>query len=242
MIVPGSWSIAMSAVRPSASAPPRRRRREQGLTTVELARSCGLSQPFLSKVERGVGRPSIPAIDRVAKALGSSAVGLLAGLDGATRVDVVRGDQRASFRSYGSTDGSGRALTRRAGQLGVVEFEDGPLEFAAEPYRHRNDTVCVILRGAHEFDVEGSIDLLHEGDSLSMAGGVAARYRAVQRPARMLLTFVSEDVEVVFRPSTDWAGVPPDPDRVSPPRIAVERVDMTAGPAGSSTADGLPAG
>jgi transcriptional regulator with XRE-family HTH domain len=184
----------------------RSRRLEQGLTMAQLAERADLSQPFLSKVERGLGRLSMSAIDRVAKALGTSAVGLFAGSEPPAPIDVVRRDERLQVDAYDHGEGIGQALTRRSGQLRVMEFVGGPEDFADTPYVHRNDSVCVVLSGTYEFEFDDTVVVLHDGDSVSAGGGVGLRYRVVEKPARMLLILVSEDVDVAQRPATEWVG------------------------------------
>ena len=81
----------------------------------------------------------------------------------------------------------------------MVEFDSGPTAFAAEPYVHRNDSVCVVLSGTYEFEFDGTRVTLDEGDSISATGGVRQRYRVLRKPARLLLILVSEDVDVAAR-------------------------------------------
>lgn len=181
----------------------RLRRLDRGLTMAQLAESAGLSQPFLSKVERGLGALSMGALDRVAKSLGTSAVGLLAGSESPAMIDVVRRSERRAMPAYEHDEGMGQALTRRSSQLRVVEFDSGPTRFSDLPYVHRNDSVCVVLSGTYEFELNGTLLTLGEGDSVSCSGGVHQRYRVIERPARLLLVLVSEDVDVVSRVDLD---------------------------------------
>src|SRR3954470_9288818 len=44
-------------------------RRERGLTLKELGHRAGLSHPFLSQIERGLARPSLSSVERIAAAL-----------------------------------------------------------------------------------------------------------------------------------------------------------------------------
>ena len=44
-------------------------RHERGLTLKALGRSAGLSHPFLSQLERGLARPSVASVERIAEAL-----------------------------------------------------------------------------------------------------------------------------------------------------------------------------
>ena len=53
-------------------------RQARGLTLVELARLAELSHPFLSQLERGQARPSMVSLERIARALGSSQIELIA--------------------------------------------------------------------------------------------------------------------------------------------------------------------
>ncbi|MGX9963582.1 helix-turn-helix domain-containing protein [Roseomonas sp. F4] len=57
----------------------RARRQAAGLSLAALAEATGLTKGYLSKVERGVGQPSIGTVFRVAEALGVPAAQLLAG-------------------------------------------------------------------------------------------------------------------------------------------------------------------
>jgi transcriptional regulator with XRE-family HTH domain len=52
-------------------------RKERGLTQEELAERCGLSQQYLSDLERGKRNPTIVTIYEIAQALGVSHLGLL---------------------------------------------------------------------------------------------------------------------------------------------------------------------
>ena len=56
----------------------RRIREEKGLTQDELARKARLTKPYISQIENGVRRnPSLPALQRLAKALGVPVTELL---------------------------------------------------------------------------------------------------------------------------------------------------------------------
>ena len=46
------------------------------MTLKELGRAAGLSHPFLSQLERGLARPSMGSVERIARALGVPAGGL----------------------------------------------------------------------------------------------------------------------------------------------------------------------
>ena len=58
----------------------RERRTRAGLQLAELAEKAGISQAMLSDFERGRRLPTLPALDALAVALGTSAAALLRGV------------------------------------------------------------------------------------------------------------------------------------------------------------------
>lgn len=70
----------------------RRRRRALDLTLAVVAERSGLSVPFLSQIENERARPSQNSLEKVADALRTTAVELLAAADPACSVDVVRAE------------------------------------------------------------------------------------------------------------------------------------------------------
>lgn len=55
----------------------RRLRKSQGLSQEILAKSAGLSQSYVGRIETGDKIPALPALDRVAEALGVTTADLL---------------------------------------------------------------------------------------------------------------------------------------------------------------------
>ena len=80
-------------------------RQERGWTLKDLGREAGLSHPFLSQLERGLARPSVGSVERIARALGV-AVGLLWSVP-------ARGGRAALVRS----DGGVPHRVRRTGAI-----------------------------------------------------------------------------------------------------------------------------
>ncbi|MFC3549392.1 helix-turn-helix domain-containing protein, partial [Nonomuraea ferruginea] len=66
----------------------RRRRRALELTLAVVSERSGLSVPFLSQIENDRARPSQTSLEKVADALRTTAVELLAAADPACSVDV----------------------------------------------------------------------------------------------------------------------------------------------------------
>lgn len=75
----------------------RRRRRGLELTLAEVARRAGVSVPFLSQVENGRSRPSMGSLQRIADALDTTAVELLASAEPPRPVDVVRAAEKPAM-------------------------------------------------------------------------------------------------------------------------------------------------
>ena len=91
----------------------RRLRHDRGLTLVALAGLTDLSHPFLSQLERGLARPSMSSLERIAEALHSSQSELMAQavddepLPTRAPFSLVRADQGTELPAPG---GSARML------------------------------------------------------------------------------------------------------------------------------------
>ncbi|MFF9671057.1 helix-turn-helix domain-containing protein [Streptomyces eurythermus] len=176
---------------PRVGAAVRRRRRALDLTLAEVARRSGLSSPFLSQIENDRARPSMRSLQRIADALGTTAVQLLAASDETRTVDVVRaGDDGGLDR-----EARVRPVVRGRHQLHALEFV-GEHE-ADREFRHRNDELMYVADGSVEVEAEGRIHRLGRGDTLLLSGGVRHRWRSTEPGARVLVVAVGDHVEVV---------------------------------------------
>jgi transcriptional regulator with XRE-family HTH domain len=155
----------------------RRLRHARGLTLVQLAESAELSHPFLSQLERGLARPSIGSLEKIARALGSSQLELLSHDDDLDQspVALVRAGAGASGH-YG--EGEARMLVtgrRRFHPMEVV----GDNRAVGDFFTHAEDEFVHVAAGRVEIDLgaEG-VYRLEAGDSLYYAGGTPHRWRA----------------------------------------------------------------
>ncbi|MGW8375722.1 helix-turn-helix domain-containing protein [Streptomyces sp. ODS28] len=178
----------------------RRRRRALELTLASVAARSGLSVPFLSQVENGRARPSMSSLQRIADALETTAVQLLAASAGPRPVDVVRADSAAveerdgDASAEGPAEGRMRPLVRGRHQLHALEFtgaHDGQ-----RVYRHPNDEVMYVADGAAEVEAGDSVYRLERGDTLYCAGGVEHRWRALEPGTRVLIVGIADHVLV----------------------------------------------
>lgn len=92
----------------------RSRRLDLGLTLRDLSGLSGLSTPFLSQVENGVGTPSLTSLFSIARVLGTTAEALLAGPDIAA-VAVIRANEGTI---YPISDGAAGAIRRQLTNAG----------------------------------------------------------------------------------------------------------------------------
>lgn len=176
----------------------RRRRRALDLTLAEVAARSGLSSPFLSQIENDRARPSMRSLQRVADALDTTAVQLLAAGETPRRVDIVRADADPGLDPGLDPTARVRPLVRGQQQMHALEFtgdQDG-----GRAFRHRNDELMYVADGSAEVEADGRTHRLGRGDTLYLTGGVEHRWRALEAGTRVLLVAVADHVEAVVDP------------------------------------------
>ncbi|MGW3496766.1 helix-turn-helix domain-containing protein [Streptomyces sp. NPDC001020] len=169
----------------------RRQRRALELTLAVVAERSGLSVPFLSQVENERARPSRPSLERIADALGTTAVELLAAADPACSVDVLRADDEAITPGQARL----RPLVRGHHQLHAMEFIGDHDE--GREFQHRNDELMYVVDGAVEVEAEGRAHRLGRGDTLYLSGGVRHRWRATEPETRVIVVAVADHIEAL---------------------------------------------
>lgn len=183
-------AVAMGAVL-------RRTRLAQGLTLKEVAARSGLSHAFISLIERGRARPSMPSFSRLASALGSTPVDLLTGVSGAPEPSTRPEPPSASIEGlvlrgagpvpmYADTGGRtvlvdpGRirvteVLTERHGSNGLMVHDD-------------HSELVYVLAGKVEVVVGGESTTLAEGDSIHYPAGTPHAWSSADdRLSRVLM-------------------------------------------------------
>jgi transcriptional regulator with XRE-family HTH domain len=152
---------------PDVGVTMRRLRDERHLTLKELAARSGLTQSFLSQVERSLTSPSVASLRKVAQAFGVPLAALFQGPK-APQDRVVRRSERRQlvhprrlWRDYLLTP----SLTGKLQVImSVIEPGGGSGD---EAYAHDSDEECVVvLRGRLEIWVGADRYLLDEGDSI----------------------------------------------------------------------------
>jgi transcriptional regulator with XRE-family HTH domain len=140
-------------------------RRERGLTLKALGRSAGLSHPFLSQLERGLARPSVGSVERIATALNVP----VAALWSARRpeaAEVVRAQPGDTVRDLWSD-----------GAMRVREWTGGERAWPAEADTTSGEVLLYVVRGAIEVDLDGAQHVLSAGDAMKFDGAVPHRVR-----------------------------------------------------------------
>jgi transcriptional regulator with XRE-family HTH domain len=141
-----------------------RRFRRDTLQTV--AERSGLSESFLSQVERGRSNASIASLKRIADALGVSMADLFEP-DGVPGPRVLRRDERPALQ-FGIL---GRKLLLTPRPLHHLEVFAGELEVGGstgpEPYAHGDsEELFVVLSGTVQLEVGDEQFELERGDSI----------------------------------------------------------------------------
>ncbi|WP_291051995.1 XRE family transcriptional regulator [Herbiconiux sp.] len=164
-------------------------RREQGLTLVQLASLAGMSQPFLSLVERGHARLSLASMAKISAALGVRSGSLLARPPARrhtdARVDVVLVGEHPRERTGERTVWQLAQLPR--GLFGT-EFTGTEAVFS-EYAVHEEDEFLYLLDGILEVGLDdGTVHRLHPGDTLAVAAGTPHGWRAVDPAGYRVIT------------------------------------------------------
>lgn len=163
-------------------------RHARGLTLVQLAEATALSHPFLSQLERGLAQPSLSSLRKIAVALQTSPIELIAAADApepsAGTVEVHRRGEAALDSSFGP--GAARMLAHGARPLHPLEMAGDNTE-PGERFVHREDEFVYVLEGGVHLEVEDDAFVLEVGDSAYYPGGVSHRWWAVDASGYRLL-------------------------------------------------------
>jgi transcriptional regulator with XRE-family HTH domain len=162
-------------------------RQARRVTLRALAERAGVTESFLSQVEREVTSPSIASVQRIARALDLGIADLFADEQPRGRV-VRRGDRRRI--AYPGLNAVDEFLTAGSGgrlQLILSTIEPGG-GTGDEAYAHESDEeVVVVLSGTLELWVADEHHLLGEGDTITYSSRLPHRNRnSGDRPAIIL--------------------------------------------------------
>jgi transcriptional regulator with XRE-family HTH domain len=141
-------------------------RRRNRVTLRALAHDVGVTESFVSQVERGVANPSMATLRRIADSLGTSVASLFVGTEPADMV-VRAGQRKRMAHPAGSVDDY--LLTPPGAKaLQVIFSAIAPGQGSGdEPYSHAAEEECVIvLTGRLDVGVGNEVHHLGTGDAL----------------------------------------------------------------------------
>ena len=170
----------------------RRLRKGHGLTLVQVAEATGLSHPFLSQLERGLAQPSLGSLRRIAVALQTSPIELVAAADEPVAdlppVEIQRRDDpRGTTVPDGFASGTARLLAAASRPLHPVEISAAATS-PGEAFQHPEDEFVYVVEGTVVLDLDGETRTLSVGDSAYYAGGVAHRWWSADgAPSRLVV-------------------------------------------------------
>lgn len=143
-------------------------RRGRDITLQQLAAAAGVSESFVSQVERGVANPSMASLSRIAKGLGTSLSALFVGSESVG--SVVRAGQRKRMAHRAGANDDYLLTPSSAKTMQIIYSVIGPGEGSGdEPYTHAADEECVVvLTGQLIVTVDHRQHLLEVGDALML--------------------------------------------------------------------------
>jgi transcriptional regulator with XRE-family HTH domain len=166
-------------------------RRLRRATLKTIADRAGVSESFLSQVERGRASASIASLRRIANALGVSVADLFEP-DGPPRPRVLRKDARPSL-AFGIL---GRKLLLTPRPLLHLEVFAGELDpggsTGAEPYAHGDsEELFVVLAGTVQLELGGDLYELEAGDSIDYRSSTPHRVTNVGEERAEVMWIIS---------------------------------------------------
>jgi transcriptional regulator with XRE-family HTH domain len=159
---------------PSTDAPSRlgarvrELRRVRGLTLKALGREAGLSHPFLSQLERGLARPSVGSVERIAQALEVPVSALW------TRPPL--GSASVVRRPEDAADGA-REILAGDSALRMHEWSSATKGWSEDAETTTGEVCVYVVRGVIEVDLAGTVHALRAGDAVLFDGSVPHRLR-----------------------------------------------------------------
>ena len=145
----------------------KRFRLERNLTLKEVEVKAKVSATHVSEIERGMTSPTVGALTKIAKALGTEPSFFLQGDDNQPVVIVRRDNRRAlNYSDWGARIES-LSLGARGADMSLLEVElDAGLSQSLPAWSHEGEELIHIRKGVVEIALGDERHLLKEGDSV----------------------------------------------------------------------------
>lgn len=154
-------------------------RKARGASLQSLADRCGKSIGYLSQLERGLVKPTIGAMQEIARALDVQISWFFPEGQPVDPTDggiVVRADRRRRL-SFSSGISDYLLSPNLSGQLELLTCVLEPGADSGEAYSHRGEEAGIVIRGEMDLWVDGRLFALRPGDSFSFSSTQQHRYR-----------------------------------------------------------------
>lgn len=165
----------------------RRRRKQIGKTMKQVAAESGLTEGFISQMERGISAPSLISLYKIANALGTGVDAFLSPQPDHEASMVSRADSRKGY-SLEAKERVYEILERGfpgAKLNGCVTLI--PVGYISEMTTHEGEDFVYLIDGEVIYEVNGIEYLLKAGDTLHFPSSMPHRARNVgAKPAREL--------------------------------------------------------
>lgn len=173
-----------------AGAAIRAIREKRQLSMREVATRAGISQPFLSQIERGQSMPSMITVYRLAQTLDVTP-GELLPTSTESKVTVVRGDEGRLLPVADRADAAlGRVLVFNPDEkLQIIEYKIERDQYIGEWFQSPGLLAVYVVSGLLDIEIEGAGDYrIGTGDLISHPAPLRHRWLLVDnRPAHVLM-------------------------------------------------------
>ncbi|RYD36101.1 MAG: cupin domain-containing protein [Verrucomicrobiaceae bacterium] len=166
----------------------------KGYTLDRVAEISGLGKGLLSKVENFRVTPSLPTLAKICEALGMSISQLLEGLDQKPKLSIIRSTERKEIeRDRDQSDISyfGLAHSRPDRLMDPFILTVPPGGGRREAMPHEGEEFLIVLKEAVNFEYDGDLHLLKEGDCAYFDAEVDHRvFNPGKKEAKLLCVFL----------------------------------------------------
>ena len=166
----------------------------KGLTLDQVSESSGLGKGLLSKVENFRVTPTLPTLAKLCETLGVKLSELVDGLDKKPKLCVVRRRQRKTIERDGGVSNivyQSLAHGRASRAMDPFELVVPPRGGRRQAMPHEGEEFLIVLKGRVEFEFDGEVQSLAEGDSLYFDAETDHRlFNVTDKEARVLCVFL----------------------------------------------------